>query len=159
MVRHPNCLQDANGRGIRDGFLLTCCDDTRSDDCVRVLALQGRLINSSIDSPLEPQPAPSLHQVSSHRVRIETRWRATCGATKRTTKQRPYEGKGRTNLDTSDLLIENAQVFTDFQWGTLHLDEESACRTSDSLVQLLLTDQRALRREREVIRVALRANF
>jgi hypothetical protein len=42
--------------------------------------------NGSIDSPLEPQPAPSLHQDSSSRVRIETRWRATCGATKPRTK-------------------------------------------------------------------------
>jgi len=48
-----------------------------SDDCVSVLAFRGRPINGSIDSPLEPQPAPSLHQDSSYRVRIETRWRAT----------------------------------------------------------------------------------
>src|SRR5260370_1261495 len=34
--------------------------------------------NGSIDSPLEPQPAPSLHQDSSSRVCMETRWRATC---------------------------------------------------------------------------------
>jgi hypothetical protein len=32
-----------------------------SDDCVRVLAFYGRLRNGSIDSPLEPQAAPSLH--------------------------------------------------------------------------------------------------
>jgi NADPH:quinone reductase-like Zn-dependent oxidoreductase len=31
----------------------------------------------AVDSPLEPQPAPSLLQDSSSRVRIETRWRAT----------------------------------------------------------------------------------
>src|SRR3977135_3769974 len=48
-----------------------------SDDCVRVLVFHDRQINGSIDSPLEPQPAPSLHQDSSSRVRIETRWRAT----------------------------------------------------------------------------------
>jgi hypothetical protein len=31
-----------------------------SDDCVRVLVFQDRLINGSIDSPLEPQRAPSF---------------------------------------------------------------------------------------------------
>lgn len=36
-----------------------------SDDCVRVLAFQGRLRNGSIDSPLEPQSAPSLLHTSS----------------------------------------------------------------------------------------------
>jgi len=35
----------------------------------------------SIDSPLEPQTAPSFHEESSLRVRIETRWRATYVAT------------------------------------------------------------------------------
>src|SRR5258708_25872589 len=39
--------------------------------------------DGSIDSPLEPQPAPSLHQDSSSRVRTETRWRATCGGSTR----------------------------------------------------------------------------
>src|SRR5439155_17303386 len=68
-----------------------------------------------INSPLEPQPAPSLHQDSSSRVRIETRWRATCGTTKtrnNSKKQESSEGKKRrTDLDTSDLLlIENALV-------------------------------------------------
>ncbi len=43
---------------------------------------RDELINSSINSPLEPQPAPNSHQDSSSRVRIETQWRATCGATK-----------------------------------------------------------------------------
>jgi hypothetical protein len=33
------------------------------------------LCRLSIDSPLETQPAPSFHQDSSSRVRIETRWR------------------------------------------------------------------------------------
>ena len=39
----------------------------------------------------------------------------------------------------------------------LEMDEKSAFRTSDPLVQLLLTDQCARRREREVIRVPRRA--
>ena len=52
------------------------------------LNLQGRPINGRIDSPLEPQPAPSLHQHSSSRVRIETRWRATSNATTKTLERR-----------------------------------------------------------------------
>jgi hypothetical protein len=36
--------------------------------------------------------------------------------------------------------------------------KQSPFRTSDPLVQLLLTDQCARRREREVVRVALRAH-
>jgi hypothetical protein len=44
-------------------------------------------------------------------VRIETRWRATCGAAKpgTSTKAKSLIRKNkRQNLDTSDLLIENA---------------------------------------------------
>jgi hypothetical protein len=48
---------------------------------------------------------------------------ATCGATT-TTKAKPYEEKNHDQtLDTSDLLIQNALVFTDFQSVTFHLAE------------------------------------
>lgn len=47
---------------------------------------KGRPINGSIDSPLEPQPHRACMMKSSSRVRIETRWRATCLATEPTTK-------------------------------------------------------------------------
>ena len=67
-----------------------------------VLVSQDRLINSSIDSPLEPQPAPSFNHDQLIRVRIQTRWRATTNAT--TTAKTLI----RKNIDISDLLIQNA---------------------------------------------------
>jgi hypothetical protein len=45
-------------------------------------------------------------------VRIETRWRTTCVATKDNNKSKnPMKEKIKTNLDFSDLLIEIAVVF------------------------------------------------
>jgi hypothetical protein len=69
-MRSPNRL-------LKRSTCLPVATTPCSDYCVRVLVFQGRRINSSIDSPLEPQPAPSLHQDSSSGVRIETRSRAT----------------------------------------------------------------------------------
>jgi hypothetical protein len=47
------------------------------------LVLRDRLINGSIDSPLQPQPEPepSPHLIRLIRVRIQTWWRATIKAT------------------------------------------------------------------------------
>jgi hypothetical protein len=68
------------------------------------LVLQDRLINGSIDSPLEPQPAPSFDHDQLIRVRIQTRWRATTTATT-TAKAKTLIRK---NIDISDLLIQTA---------------------------------------------------
>src|ERR1700744_5796747 len=70
----------------------------RSDDCVGVLVFQGRLINRSIDSPFEPQLAPSSDHSQLIRVRIQTRWRATSTATILIRKR----------IDIRDLLVQNA---------------------------------------------------
>jgi hypothetical protein len=75
------------------------------------LVSQDRLINSSIDSPLEPQPAPSFNHDQLIRVRIQTRWRATTNAT--TTAKTLI----RKNIDISDLLIQNALVGSDCGWS------------------------------------------
>jgi transposase len=67
------------------------CDDTVFRRLRTRFGLEGRMRNGSIDSSLEPQPAPSELQNQLIRVRIETRWRATRGATKSrtTTKANP----------------------------------------------------------------------
>jgi hypothetical protein len=67
---------------------------------VRVLVFQDRLINGSIDSPLEPQPAPSSDHTQLIRVRIQTRWRATATTTAKA------KTLIRKTIDTSDLLIQ-----------------------------------------------------
>jgi hypothetical protein len=59
---------------------------------VRVLAFQGRLINGSIDSPLELQPAPSLLHASSSECEYKPGREQHAGAMT-TTKAKPYEGK------------------------------------------------------------------
>jgi hypothetical protein len=72
---------------------------------VRVLVFQGRLRNGSIDSPLEPQPAPSCitpaHQECEYKPGGEQH-------AKQRQQQEPYEEKNNNKtLDISDLLIQN----------------------------------------------------
>jgi hypothetical protein len=73
---------------------------------VSVLVSQDRPINGSIDSPLEPQPAPSFDHDQLIRVRIQTRWRATTTATT-TAKAKTLIRK---KIDISDLLIQKIDI-------------------------------------------------
>jgi len=91
----------------------TRCDDTVFRWLRADFGRKGRPINGSIDSPLEPQPAPSLHDEkfikSANRNTVESNMPRN-----QQQRQIPYEGKQK--LDVSDLLIE-CRLSGDVIWG------------------------------------------
>jgi hypothetical protein len=76
--------------------MFTRCDDTVFRRLRTRFGLQGRTRNRSIDSPLELQPAPSLHPNELIRMRIETGGEQHTAQHKQKQEQENYEEKTKT---------------------------------------------------------------
>jgi len=87
--------------------MFTRCDDTVS---MTANALWPSRPNEKWQHRLSSRTPTGTEPASPQliRVRIETRWRATCGATNNSKSKDPIKRKQNTDLDTSDLLIESA---------------------------------------------------